>query len=90
MQKPQLVDGLIPPPPPPVKTPIYIYPLIYTPLPNSTWLHHTHVTALRYVTSVQLGAYMCLDGLNLVKMGSTRTPLSTANGVGLFLKKTHF
>ena len=43
---------------------MYMYPLIYTPLPNSRWLHHT---ALRYVRRVQLGAYMWRNGLNWVK-----------------------
>ena len=59
----------------------YIYPLIYTPLPNSTWLHHR---ALRYVRRVQLGAYMRLTGLNLVKRGSKwakNTCLSIPNGL---------
>ena len=41
-----------------------MYPLIYTPLPNSRSLHHT---ALRYVRSVKLGAYMCRKGLHWVK-----------------------
>ena len=47
---------------------IYVYiPLIYTPLPNSRYLHHT---ALRYVRRVQLGAYMWGKGLSSVKTGS--------------------
>ena len=74
---------------------MYIYPLIYTPLPNSVWLHDTHVTALRYVRSVQLGAYVWLDGLNWIQMGSilAQVPrLSTPVGVVSFLEPivTHF
>ena len=48
---------------------ISIYPLIYTPLPNSRWLYHT---ALRYGRRVQLGAYMWRKGLDWVKAGSNR------------------
>ena len=44
-----------------------IYPVIYTPLPNSTRLHNT---ALRYMRIVKLGAYMWPNGLNWVKTGS--------------------
>ena len=47
--------------------PLYIYPLIYTPFPNSRWLHHT---ALRYMRRVQLGAYMWREGLDSIKAGS--------------------
>ena len=36
-----------------------LYPLFYTPLPNSRWLHNM---ALRYVPRVQLGAYMWRRG----------------------------
>ena len=40
---------------------IHVYPLIYSPLPKSRWLHNM---ALRYMRSVQLGAYMWRSGLN--------------------------
>ena len=43
-----------------------LYPLIYTPLPYSRWLHHM---ALKYVRMVQLGTYMWRTGLYLVKTG---------------------
>ena len=69
---------------------IYIYPPIYTPLPNSRWLHHT---ALRYVRRAQSGAYMWWKGLNSVKTGSkwaTNTCLSIPNGPGSFLEKRVF
>ena len=69
---------------------IYIYPPIYTPLPNSRWLHHT---ALRYVRRVQLGAYTWRQGLNSVKKGSKwaqNTCLCTPNGPGSLLKKRVF
>ena len=70
---------------------IYVcVPLIYTPLPNSTWLHHT---ALRYVRKVQHGAYMWLKGLNSVKTGSKWahfTGLSLPNGSGSHLDKNIF
>ena len=68
---------------------IYIYPLIYTPLPNSRCLHHT---ALRYVRRVQLGAYTWRKGLNSVKTGSKwaqNTCLCTPNGRVTF-GKTRF
>ena len=60
-------------PPPPRQTPIYIdiYPLFYTPLSNSSWLHST---ALRYMRSVHLGAYMWCNGPNRVKKGSKWVP----------------
>ena len=57
-----------------------IHPLIYTPVPNSMWLHNTPV---RYARNVQLGAFMWLDGLNWVKIGSKWAQLSrlrTPNG----------
>ena len=69
---------------------IYIYPPIYTPLPNSRWLHHT---ALRYVRRVQLGAYTWRQGLNSVKKGSKwaqNTCLCTPNGPGSLLEKRVF
>ena len=76
---------------------IHTYPLIYTPLPNSMWLHHR---ALRYVRRVQLGVYMWLKGLSSVKTGSKwakNTCLSIPNGPGSLLEKcvldpffTHF
>ena len=69
---------------------LYIYPLIYTPLPNSTWLHHR---ALRYVRRVQLGVYMWPKGLNSVKNGSKwakNTCLSIPNGLGSVLVKHVF
>ena len=59
---------------------MYIYPLIYTSLPNSRWLHHT---ALSYVRRVPFGTYMWRQGLNSVKTGSTWarfTCLCTSNG----------
>ena len=68
---------------------IYI-PLIYTPLPNSRWLHHT---ALRYVPRAQLGAYMWWKGLNSVKTGSKwakTTCFSIPNGPGSLLEKRVF
>ena len=46
---------------------VCVYPLIYTPLPNSRWLHHM---ALRCVRRVQLGAYMWRKGLKSIKTGS--------------------
>ena len=64
---------------------IYIYPLIYTPLPTTRWLHHA---ALRYVRRAQSGAYMWWKGLNSVKTGSKRakkTCLSIPNGPGSLL-----
>ena len=76
---------------------IYTHPLIYTPLPNSRWLHHT---ALRCVQRVQLGAYMWRKGLKLIKTGSKwaqNTCSCTPNGPGSLLEKrvsdpffTHF
>ena len=47
-------------------------PLIYTPLPNSRWIHRT---ALRYVRRVHLGAYMWRKELHLVKTGLLEHPL---------------
>ena len=63
-----LVRRIDPPPiqPPYIHTHTYIYPLIYTPLPNSRWLHHT---ALKYARRVQFGAYMWHKGLKWVKLG---------------------
>ena len=49
--------------------------------------------ALRYVRSVQLGAYMWRNGLNWVKMGSKwalLSRLSTPNGPRSFLEKCIF
>ena len=69
---------------------VYIYPPIYTPLPNSRWLHHT---ALRYVRRAQSGAYMWWKGLNSVKTGSKRaknTCLSIPNGPASLLEKRVF
>ena len=69
---------------------IYIYPPIYTPLPYSTWLHHT---VLRYVRRVQLGAYTWRKGLNSVKTGSKwaqNTCLCTPNGPWSLLEKRAF
>ena len=69
---------------------IHIYPPIYTPLPNSMWLHHT---ALLYVRRAQRGAYMWSKGLNLVKMGSKwakNTCLSIPNGSGSLVEKRFF
>ena len=69
---------------------IYTYTLIYTPLPNSRWLHHT---ALRYVRRAQLGAYMWRKGLNSVKTGSKWAHfncLCTPNGPGSLLEKRVF
>ena len=50
---------------------IFIYPPIYTPIPNSRWLHHT---ALRYVRAK--GTRWCIHlvegatlGQNGLKMG---------------------
>ena len=68
----------------------YIYPLIYTPLPNSRWLHHT---ALRYVQRVQLGAYTWRKGRNSVKIGSKwaqNNCLCTPSGRGSLLEKHVF
>ena len=45
---------------------MYIYPLIYTPLPNFRWLYNI---AVRYVRSVKLGAYMWENWAHLVKKG---------------------
>ena len=67
-----------------------MYPLIYTPLPNCRWLHHT---ALRYVRRPQLVAYMWRKGLNSVKGGSKWahfTCLCTPNGPGTLLEKHIF
>ena len=72
-----------------LQPPVCIYPLIYTPLPNSRW-HHT---ALRYVQRVQLGAYIWRWGLNWVKMGSKWANfacLCTPIGVGSVLEKRVF
>ena len=69
---------------------IYIYPLIYTPLPNSRWLHHT---ALRCVRRVQLGAYMWWKALKSIKTGpkwAKNTCLCTPNGPGSLLEKRIF
>ena len=69
---------------------IYIYPLIYTPLPNFRWLHRT---ALRYVRRAQLGAYTWRKVLNSVKTGSKWahfTCLRTPNGSGSLLEKRVF
>ena len=82
-------------PPPPSPTPIYInrniYPLIYSPLPNSTWLHHT---ALRCVRRVQRGAYLWRKGLKSIKTGlkwAENTHSScTPNGPGSLLEETCF
>ena len=67
-----------------------IYILIYTPLPNSRWLHHT---ALRYVRRVKLGAYTWRNGLNPFKTGSKWAQNScfcTPNGPGSLLEKRIF
>ena len=67
-----------------------IYPLIYTPLLNSRWLHNK---ALRYVRSVQLGAYMWRNWLKWVKMGlkwALLSRLSTPNGWASFLEQHIF
>ena len=69
---------------------IYIYPQIYTPSPNSRWLHHI---ALRYMRRVQLGAYTWRKGLNSVKTGSNwaqNTWLSMPNGLRSLLGKHIF
>ena len=69
---------------------IHIYLLIYTPLPNSRWLHHT---ALRYVTRVQLGPYMSRKGRNSVKTGSKWAHFTcscTPNGQGSLHEKHVF
>ena len=69
---------------------VYIYPPIYTPLPNSRWLHHT---ALRYVRRAQNGAYMWWKGLHSVKTGSKRAKnscLSIPNDPGSLLEKRVF
>ena len=69
---------------------ICIYLLIYTPLPNSRWLHHM---ALRYARRVQLGAYMWRTGLNWLKLGSKWAQsicLSIRNGPGSLLAKRVF
>ena len=61
---------------------VCVYPLIYTPLPNCRWLHHT---ALRCVRRVELGACMSHKGLNSVKTCSKWahfTCLCTPNGLG--------
>ena len=49
--------------------------------------------ALGYTTSVQIGAFIWLDGLKWVKMGSKWaqfTCLSTSNGLGSFSEKLIF
>ena len=64
--------------------------LIYTPLPNSRWLHHT---ALRCVRREQLGAYMWGKGLKSIKRGSKwaqNTCSCTPNGRGSLLEKRVF
>ena len=69
---------------------VYTYPLTYTPLPDSRWLHHT---ALRYVRRVQLRAYTWRKGLNLIKTGSKwaqNTSLWTPNGPRSLLEKHVF
>ena len=69
---------------------IYIYPLIYTPLPNCRWFHHT---ALRYVQRVQLVAYTWRKVLNSIKMGSKCANficLRTPKGPGSLLEKHVF
>ena len=69
---------------------VCVYPLIYTPRPNSRWLHHT---ALRYAPRVQLGTYMWAKGLNWVKLGSKWAKnicLSIPNGPGSLLEKRVF
>ena len=69
---------------------IYIYPPIYTPLPNSRWLHHP---ALRHVRKVQRGAYMWQKGLNSIKTGSKwsqNTCLCTPNCSESLLEKRVF
>ena len=69
---------------------IYIYPPIYTPVPNSRWLHRT---AVRYVRKAQRGAYTCWKGLNSIKTGSKwaqNTCLSIPNGPGSILEKRAF
>ena len=68
----------------------HIYPPIYTPLPNSRWLHHT---ALRYVRKAQRGAYTWWKGLNSIKTRSKwaqKFCLSIPNGLGSLLEKPHF
>ena len=72
------------------QTHIYIYPPIYTPLPNSRWLHHT---AVRYVRRGQRGAYMWWQGLNSIKTGSKwakNTCWSIPNGTGSLVEKRPF
>ena len=69
---------------------MYIYPLIYTPLPNSRWLHHT---GLRYLRRVQLGAHMWRKELHWVKTGSNwakNTCLGIPNGPGSLLERCVF
>jgi hypothetical protein len=74
---------------------MYIYlhlspSLIYTPLPNSKRLHNT---ALRYAGSVQIGAFMWLDGLNWVKMGAkmgANIPFEYLKWSRIIFGKTHF
>ena len=69
---------------------IYICPLIYTPLPNSRWLHHA---ALRCVPTAQRGAYTWQKGQNSVKTRpkwAQNTCLCTPNGRGSLLEKHIF
>ena len=76
---------------------IYIYPLIYTPLPKSSWLY---CTALRYVGKVHVGACTWQKGLKSIRTSSGRaknTCLCTPSGRGSLLEKrvldpffTHF
>ena len=83
----QVFFGFDPPPP---RENAHIYSLIYTPLPNCMWLHHT---ALRYVRSVQLGPYMWRKGLSWVKPGSKWAQficLWTPNGPPSLLEKRVF
>ena len=65
-------------------------PLIYTPLPNSMWFHHT---SLRCVQRVHFGAYTWWKGPNSIKMGSKWANficLCTPNGLGSLLEKCVF
>ena len=67
---------------------IYIYISSYTPLPNSGWLHHT---ALTYARTVQLGAYMWRQGLNVLNWAQNgHNCLSITNGPGSLLEKRVF
>ena len=46
---------------------IYLYPVIYIPLPNYRWLHNM---AVRYLQSVKVSANMWPSGQNLAETGS--------------------